>query len=123
MSSNALISTIAAATSVRMTRVGEFDPRHRSRTKLLVFTSDLAAMSRLERCLEVDDEFFTAKVALMTPGILDMNFMSGHELLATVRYIYPNLIRWRGWPSDARLVNSADLIAWLVDHGWEPPPQ
>lgn len=46
---------------------------------------------------------------------------NGRELLATVSYIYLGFVRWRGWSSDARLVNSAELIAWLMDHGWRAP--
>ncbi|APR82254.1 Hypothetical protein A7982_07603 [Minicystis rosea] len=57
----------------------------------------------------------------MTPGVLALYFTDGHELLADVSYLYPNFIRWRGWSSDARLVDPAALIAWLVEHGWQAP--
>ena len=86
-------------------------------------TSDLAALDRVRGCLEVDEGSFVENLALMTPGVLDLTFSVGHELLATISYIYPSFIRWRGWSSDARLVNPADLIAWLVDHGWRAPSQ
>ncbi|MDI1484518.1 hypothetical protein [Polyangium sp. y55x31] len=89
----------------------------------MIVTSDLAALDRVRGCLEVDEGAFAEDLALMTPGVLDLTFSAGHELLATISYIYPSFIRWRGWSSDARLVNPADLIAWLVDHGWRAPSQ
>jgi len=57
----------------------------------------------------------------MTPGDLDLSFLDGHDLLATVTYIYPTIIRWRGWGADARLAEAAELAAWLVERGWRPP--
>lgn len=123
MISSALTSAIAGATSVRVTPVGGFDPRHRGRTKALIVTSDIDALQHLRHCLEVDEGSFAENFALMAPGDLDLNFTIGHRLLATVTYIYPSFVRWRGWSSDARLVNAADLIAWLLDHGWRAPPQ
>src|SRR4051812_31660295 len=116
-----LATAITTATSVRVTRVGELDPRHRGRTRPLVVTSDVAALDRLRRCLVVDEGSFAEELALMTPGVLDLNFLAGHALLATVSYIHPGIVRWRGWSSDARLVDSAELIAWLVEHGWRAP--
>ncbi len=106
---------------MRVTRVGEFDPRRR--TKPLFVVSDSAALEHLRRYLAVDDQSFSEEVALMTPGVLDLNFVIGHELLATVSYLYPDFIRWRGWTSDVRLVNPAELLAWLASHGWRAPPQ
>lgn len=121
MNSSALINVIMDATSVRVTRVGEFDPRHRSRAKPLFVTRDPAPLARLRHYLEIDDDSFARRLFLMTPGVLDMNFLAGHELRATVSYIHSGLIRWRGWPSDALLVHPAELIAWLAEHGWQAP--
>jgi len=121
MSSAVFTTAITGATSVRVTRAGKFDPRRRT-TPLLV-ASDSAALEHLRRCLAVDDQSFAEELALMTPGVLDFNFLVGHELLATASYLYPGFIRWRGWTSDARLVSPAELVAWLVDRGWRAPPQ
>ena len=43
------------------------------------------------------------------------------ELLASVSYIYPQLLRWAGWPGDARLLHPADLLEWLTVRGWQVP--
>ncbi len=123
MNSAALTTAITNATSVRVTHVGELDPRHRGRTKPLFVATDSAALEHLRRCIEVDDRSFAEGSVLMTPGVLDLNFVVGRELLATVSYIHPDFIRWRGWSSDARLVHPGELIAWLVSHGWKAPPQ
>lgn len=123
VSSNALTSIITDATTVRVTPVGGFDPRHRGRTTLLIVTADASALRHLRHCLEVDEGSLAEDLALMTPGSIDLNFTVGHRLLATVTYIEPCFVRWCGWNSDARLVDAAQLVAWLADHGWRTPSQ
>lgn len=54
----------------------------------------------------------------MTPGVLDLNFTAGHELLATVSFLYPDALRWSG---DGRLIEPGGLVEWLVEHGWVKP--
>ena len=84
----------------------------------MFIVSDAASLDGLRGRLAVDESTFALQMALMTPGDLDLNFLSGHKLLATVTYIYPNIVRWRGWPFDVRLVEGALLTRWLTERGW-----
>src|SRR5262245_46296734 len=92
-----LASVIVQASSVRPTRVGELDPRHRGLTTLLI-ESEPVALMRLVEALAIDPESMVHQIALMIPGVLDLHFFRGHELIATVTYLAPAIIRWAGWP-------------------------
>lgn len=63
------------------------------------------------------------QMALMTPGNVDLNFMAGHKCLATVSYIFPCFVRWRGWCADARLIEPAAMAGWLRGHGFQLPEE
>ena len=117
-----LSSSIANATSVRITQVGAFNPRHRRSSEPIAVVSDIPSLDRLHSCLGVDVESLNQQWQLMTPGDVDLNVLVGHELVATVTFIYPDFLRWRGWGADARLCNGAELAAWLVERGC-PLPQ
>jgi len=110
---------IADATSLRVTRVGELDLRHRDRAKPLLVTSEVAALTRLRAALAIDPESLSQQIALMTPGVLDLHFFAGHEMLATVTFVPPDSVRCQAvWGCDARLREPARLASWLTEHGW-----
>lgn len=81
-----------------MTRVGEFDPRHRRREKPIIIESDAGALEELRHCLAIDERSLEEQAAFMTPGLVDLNFLAGRQLLATVVLLY-----------------------WLVERGWDEP--
>jgi hypothetical protein len=120
ISSN-LALAIAGATAVRVTRVADFDPRERASHRPIVVVSDLPSLERLRGCLAIDRASLEEKHSWMTPGDVDLNFLAGHELLATVTYLSPTYVRWRRWGSDARLEDPRELAAWLVEQGWRSP--
>ena len=109
------------ATSVRVTRVGQFDPKHRKKSKPLFIESDPEALESLRGCFAIFEESLLRQAALMTPGDLDLNFLAGHDLITKVTYIFPDFLRWRPWGFDAKLVDGTKLTAWLVERGWKEP--
>lgn len=118
MSETDVAAVIVDATTLRVTRAGELDSRHRGATKPLLLVSDSAALSQLRDALAIDHELLTRQTVLMTPGVLDLHFFRGHDLRATVAYMPPEIVRWTGWRFDARLREPEQLMKWLTDRGW-----
>jgi hypothetical protein len=112
-----VLAVAREATSVRATRPGSFNPLRRSDSRPLFVVTDLESLHRLIECLSIDHDSFAEMFALMTPGDLEFHFMRGHELLASITYIHPGLVRWSGWPYDALLQSSTGIVEWLTAHG------
>lgn len=74
-----LDAVLREATSVRVSRVGEFDPRNRKKSKPLFIESDPQALMRLRSCFAIHEESLLEQHALMCSGNLDLNFLSGHS--------------------------------------------
>lgn len=104
---------IEQASSVRLIR--------RDRSETIAVVTDGPSLTRLRGCLAVDGQSLAQQISLMTPGSLELSFMSGRDVLTTVIFIWPNFLRWSSWTSDARLADGSRLIAWLTEHGWHPP--
>lgn len=113
---------VRRANSVRVTRVAQFDPRHRNSTPPIAVVSDESGLESLRSSLAVDAESLSRQTALMTPGDVDLNFMRDRDLVVTVTFIYPNLIRCPcQWEFDVQLRSGPQLVDWLSDHGWRAP--
>ena len=115
-----LLDVVATARSVRICRVGSFDPRHRSLNESIGVVADEASLDRLRESLAIDEHSLTEQICLMTPGSLDLIFTNGHDVVASVTFIWPNFLRWSSWGSDARLNRGELLVDWLTAVGWKP---
>jgi hypothetical protein len=112
-----LSGVIQRATSVRIAEVVVPDPGDGARRRTHAVVSDPIALHGLLQCLAIDARSFDEQISLMTPGDLNLHFMDGHDLVATVTLILPSFIRWARWPSDARLANADGLTVWLRERG------
>lgn len=119
MSYNASLAAIVGlATSMRASEVGGFNSRWRSESDALFVVSDPTALIRIASYLIVDEESLRHLYALMTPGIVQMNLLRGHSLLASVALIHSGFLRWPAGGPDARLANPNALVTSLVQCGW-----
>jgi hypothetical protein len=117
-----LAKVLADATSVRVSRVGAFDPRRRSRSETLFAVREATSLDRLRRSLEINEASLAEGWLMTTPGDLDFNFLKDHDLIARVTFIYPDYVRWLGWDADAKLRDPDGVVSWLEHHGWHAPP-
>jgi len=118
---DALLARISQATSMLASPVGGFTPRRRADTTALFTVSVPPDLDTLAGHLSFDERSLADETALMTPGHLQLNFLSRRALLTSVVFIYPDFLRWPELPFDARLVNGRGLAAWLVAQGWQLP--
>lgn len=116
-----LAKQLLRATSVRATEVGAFNPRHRDGTRELLRVSEADDLKALVATLAIDDSSLDEQIALMTPGEIQLNFLDGHSLVASIALILPGYLRWDGLPYDARLLDKHAVGAWLAARGWQPP--
>ena len=78
-------------------------------------------MKALGEALAINEASLAEQLALMTPGFLSLHFIRGHELLASVDCVTRSIVRWSGWPFEARLQRPAGLAAWLAQQGVPVP--
>src|SRR5262249_10354164 len=116
-----LRTVTAGTTRVRVTRVGDFDPRHRHRGRPLFDVYDPEALEALYRALEIRVSSLANQYALTRSGHLSLHFLRGHALLATVTYGHAGWVRWDRWRWWAYLRDRVALPAWLTRRGWTPP--
>lgn len=111
-----LRAAIERASSVRITRIGGFDPRNRGRGETLAMETDPDAMQLLRNALAIDESSLAQEMRWMTPGNVEIHFLDGHMCLASVTYLAPSCVRW---PSsfDARLRAPELLSEWLAARG------
>jgi hypothetical protein len=74
----------------------------------------------LREALAIDEASLNDRIALMTPGELDLCFFRGPDLRAKVTTLSSGFVRWDGWPFDARLREPQRLADWLSDRGIRP---
>jgi hypothetical protein len=112
---------LAGARRVRVVAGGTFDHRHRNAQETLAAEDDPEAVASLREALQTarDDDGFS----FMTPGDVTFAFYGeGHDLLATVTYLAPDFIRWRGADHDLQLSDGPAVWAWLVRGVGSRPP-
>lgn len=118
----ALKDRLAGATVVIGTAVGAFDPRNRRRNGPdLLRCRAQRDIGVLVEALTIDERSLDPGVDLMTHGDLQLNFMASHARLAAVVLLWPDFVRWEGFPADARLAEPRAAQAWLAAHGWSGP--
>lgn len=96
--SRTLADRLSRATSVRGTEVGAFDPRRRSDTRDLLRATATDELKTLIQALAIDEDSLLEGISLMTPGDVQLNFLAGHALVASIVLIGPEFLRWAGLP-------------------------
>ena len=64
-----LQAVLEKASSVRVTKVGAFNPRSRGRVAPIIVVRDAPSIEALRRSLVVDEKSLTEQYAWMTPSI------------------------------------------------------
>jgi hypothetical protein len=118
---NTLQLVLSTACSVRIVAGGQYEERDHERFPPLIVERDEIAVRELVALLQVRATDFDKRYSFMTPGDLTLAFYdSGHDLLTTVTFLHPDLLRWNDWPGDAGLIESGKLTDWLTQRGWAP---
>ena len=110
MNEPSLAALLEEASSVRIARVGALGD------SVLATVRDPFALDALRDALASHHTWFASRVTSSTPGIVDMHFFRGQDLLAIVTYVAGGFLRWDGWRQAAQLRQPMRFPEWLTEH-------